>query len=61
LRVGVPGHPPPQSVAYVTLDDGPRILVHASGDRPLPVDARVRLVSSEHELRVELLHEGTPS
>lgn len=45
LRVRVPGHRPPMGVAYLVLDDGPRILVHTPGDRPLPPGARARLVS----------------
>lgn len=43
LRVRVPGHTPPLGVAYLVLDDGPRILVHTPGDRPLPVGSRARL------------------
>lgn len=45
LQVRVPGHRPPTGVAYLVLDDGPRILVHTPGDRPLPPGARARLTS----------------
>lgn len=31
LRVRVPGYEPPYAVAYVDLDDGPRVLVHTPG------------------------------
>jgi uncharacterized OB-fold protein len=43
VRVPVPGREPPYGLAYVDLDDGPRILAHAAGDRPLPIGARVRI------------------
>lgn len=31
LRIGVPGRQPPIALAYVDLDDGPRLLVHVAG------------------------------
>jgi uncharacterized protein len=44
LRVRVPGHEPPFAVAYLVLDDGPRVLVHTPGDQPLPPGSRARVV-----------------
>ena len=44
VRVPVPGRTPPYALAYVDLDDGPRILAHVAGmTEPPPVGARVRL------------------
>lgn len=43
LRVRVPGHEPPFAVAYLVLDDGPRILVHTGGDQPLATGSRARV------------------
>lgn len=44
LRVRVPGHQPPFAVAYLVLDEGPRILAHTGGDKPLPIGSRARVV-----------------
>jgi uncharacterized OB-fold protein len=46
LRIPTPGRPPPVGLAYVDLDEGPRILVHTtlSSDAPLTPGQRVRLV-----------------
>jgi uncharacterized protein len=43
LRVGVPGYDPPYSVAYVDLEDGPRVLVHPAGDGLLTPGTRVHV------------------
>ncbi|MGV0834398.1 Zn-ribbon domain-containing OB-fold protein [Mycolicibacterium thermoresistibile] len=44
VRVPVPGREPPVGLAYVDLDDGPRILVHLTGRaNPVPVGSRVRV------------------
>lgn len=45
LRVRVPGRTPPFAMAYLTLDDGPRILVHTPGAEPLPVGSRAVVTS----------------
>ncbi|WP_431937992.1 Zn-ribbon domain-containing OB-fold protein [Nocardia grenadensis] len=45
LRVRVPGYPPPFAVAYLTLDDGPRILVHTPGDSPVPPGRRATVIA----------------
>ncbi|NMM87395.1 hypothetical protein B2J88_24055 [Rhodococcus sp. SRB_17] len=45
LHIAVPGYTPPFSVAYLILDDGPRVLVHTSSDGPVPAGTRARLVS----------------
>ena len=45
VRVAVPGRTPPYGLAYVDLDDGPRILAHTEGDAPVPIGSRVRLVA----------------
>lgn len=47
VRVPIPGRTPPWGLAYVDLDDGPRILAHFAPDAgPLAVGARVRLAAS---------------
>jgi uncharacterized protein len=38
---------PPFGLAYVDLDDGPRVLAHVTDARLLPVGTRVRLVEAE--------------
>ncbi|WP_420637970.1 Zn-ribbon domain-containing OB-fold protein [Candidatus Poriferisocius sp.] len=44
LRIPVPGRPPPFTLAYVDVDDGPRILAHVHGpDEALVPGCRVRL------------------
>lgn len=43
MRIRIPPRNPPFGLAYVILDDGPRVLAHAEVDRPLAVGARVRL------------------
>lgn len=47
VRIPIPGRVPPFRLAYVDLDDGPRILAHAPGSTaaPLVVGARVNVVS----------------
>ena len=38
LEIPVPGRPPPTCLAYIDLDEGPRILVHVEiGDGPSPL------------------------
>ena len=45
LRVPVPGRTPPYALAYIDLDDGPRILAHVEGtDNALVPGVRVRVV-----------------
>jgi len=44
VRVAVSGREPPYTLAYVDLDDGPRILAHAAG--PVEVGDRVRLTGT---------------
>ena len=43
LHVRVPGRTPPYAVAYVDLDDGPRVLVHTGGLTPVRPGTQVRL------------------
>jgi uncharacterized OB-fold protein len=43
VRIPVPGRTPPYGLAYVDLDDGPRVLVHTDGDAALPVGSTVEL------------------
>jgi uncharacterized protein len=43
VRIPVPGREPPYGLAYVDLEDGPRVLVHCAGEAPLPVGSEVRL------------------
>lgn len=48
LRVPLPGRTPPTALAYVDLDDGPRVLAHVAGqgDGPrLVAGTRVRAVA----------------
>lgn len=50
VRVPIPGRTPPWGLAYVDLDDGPRILAHYAPERGvLPVGARVRLRAASRE------------
>jgi uncharacterized OB-fold protein len=50
LRIPIPGRTPPFTLAYVDLDDGPRVLTHVEGtDRAPAPGSRVRLVGrTEH-------------
>lgn len=59
LRVRVPGYQPPFAVAYLVLDDGPRVLVHTPGDQPLVpgTRARVTAVSAAGDLVAESTEE----
>lgn len=43
INIAVGDHVPPYTVAYVDLDNGPRILAHVAGGN-VDVGARVRLV-----------------
>lgn len=44
LRIPVPGRTPPFTLAYVDVDDGPRILAHVDGsDEALVPESRVAL------------------
>ena len=58
VRIPVPGHSPPYTLAYVDLDDGPRILAHVvdAADAPAPIGGRDRLVArpADGDLRVEV-------
>ena len=42
VRIQVPGRTPPYALAYVDLDDGPRVLAHTAEQQP--VGSRVRLL-----------------
>lgn len=62
MRIPVPGRTPPYALAYVDLDDGPRVLahvVHARGrhDTPVPIGSRVRLLVSteDDDVQAEVL------
>ena len=43
VRVPVPGREPPYGLAYVDVDDGPRVLAGTPGDAALQVGSRVAL------------------
>lgn len=59
IRVRVPGRTPPYAVAYLDLDDGPRVLVHTPGDAPARPGSRLRLgTKNEHG---DLTADGTPA
>jgi uncharacterized OB-fold protein len=54
VRIPVPGRTPPYALAYVDLDEGPRVLAHA--DDPVEIGARVRITASgDGDVRVEAL------
>ncbi|MQA13845.1 MAG: hypothetical protein GEV09_06605 [Pseudonocardiaceae bacterium] len=59
VRVPVPGRTAPYGLAYVDLDDGPRVLARVKGDAdaPLPIGSRVTLLESaeERDVQVEVL------
>lgn len=57
VRIPVPGRTPPFALAYVDLDDGPRVLAHVPGAETSPVvGGRARLVAPTEvgDLAVEL-------
>ncbi|MCW2697454.1 MAG: hypothetical protein JWR62_2539 [Modestobacter sp.] len=47
VRIPVPGREPPYALAYLDLDDGPRVLAHLPGDRAVPVGTRLRLTAPD--------------
>lgn len=51
LRIPLPGRTPPIGLAYVDVDDGPRILAHVDGcdDEPLTPGTRVRIAGYTSE------------
>ncbi len=54
VRIPVPGREPPYGLAYVDLENGPRVLAHTPGDAGLPVGSRVELgpLSADGDLTV---------
>lgn len=58
VRVPVPGRTPPYAMAYVDIDEGPRVLAHLHGetDAPVPIGTAVMFVeaSAEGDLVVEV-------
>lgn len=57
VRIPVPGREPPYALAYVDLDDGPRVLAHLPGTEAPDVGTRVRLTgpSPDPDLRAEVV------
>lgn len=57
VRIPVPGRTPPYGLAYVDLDDGPRVLAHFTGTGVPDVGTRVRLIwaAPDQDLRVEVV------
>ncbi len=59
VRIAVSGRTPPYALAYVDLDDGPRVLAHVTGaaGAPVPIGSRVRLSppSSDGDIVMEVL------
>lgn len=49
VRIPVPGRTPPYGLAYVDLDDGPRVLAHTRGEAALPVGAVVKLAPQSED------------
>jgi uncharacterized protein len=45
VRIPVPGRTPPYGLAYVDLENGPRVLAHTVGEEPLAVGQEVRLAA----------------
>jgi uncharacterized OB-fold protein len=43
IHIPVGERQPPFGLAYVDIDDGPRILAHSTGEKPLEVGARVTI------------------
>lgn len=43
VRIAVPDRQPPYGLAYVDLENGPRILAHTPGEAALPVGSSVLL------------------
>lgn len=59
VRVPVPGRTPPYGLAYVDLDDGPRILAHVAAtgaDTPVAIGTDVRLTdrTADGDVQVEV-------
>lgn len=58
VRIAVPGHTPPYALAYVDLEDGPRVLAHVAGaDEPVRIGADAWLIgaSDDGDLQVEVV------
>ena len=58
VRIGVSDRKPPYALAYVDLDNGPRVLAHIASDEPvaLEVESKVRLVNPvDGDVVVEVL------
>lgn len=49
VRVPTPTRTPPYALAYVDLDDGPRILAHLAGEVAAAPGTRVRLIGLSPE------------
>ncbi len=47
VRIPVPGREPPYALAYLDLDDGPRVLAHLPGEHAVPVGTRLRLTAPD--------------
>ena len=43
VRIKVGEYEPPYGLAYVNVDDGPRVLAHTPGDNPARVGGRVTI------------------
>jgi len=55
IRIPVPGRTPPYSLAYIDLDDGPRVLAHVRGGGSVEIGGRVQLVGpgADGDIEVE--------
>lgn len=49
VHVPLPGREVPYGLAYVDLDDGPRVLAHSEAATPLPIGARVQLAGMSRD------------
>lgn len=58
-RVSIPGTEPPFGLAYVDVDDGPRILVRFAPDAAPAVGTRVSIVSADDAI-VTVAPQGVP-
>ena len=56
VRIPIPGREPPFGLAYVDIDDGPRILAHVRSDSvsAIPVGSRVRITANSRDGDLEV-------
>lgn len=55
VRVPVPGRTPPYALAYVDLDDGPRVLAHVAGAEAPAIGSTVHVCGAGPEGDLEVV------